>query len=149
MSRAVLQGVAHSVRALLKRVLDVEPSAVRPSELVVCGGVTKSEVWMQILADVMGLPLAVAPDAENAGARGAALLAGQRSGLGWFDSLNGPPGFAPRGRVFMPRADGPTRELIERQHALHLKLHAALRETFKGLAEASAEYARAQAAAAR
>jgi len=96
-------------------------------------------VCNKVLADVLGIPLTVAPDAENAGARGAALLAGQRSGLGWFDSLN-PPGFAPRGRSFLPTADGPTRRLLERQHALHLKLHATLRETFRGLAEAEAEY---------
>jgi len=44
LSRAVMEGVAHSVRALLERVL----TEAHPTELLVCGGVTKSAVWMQV-----------------------------------------------------------------------------------------------------
>jgi erythritol kinase (D-erythritol 1-phosphate-forming) len=49
--------------------------------LAVCGGGAASRPWLQIFADVMGRPLRIARGPE-VGARGAALCAAQRLGLG-------------------------------------------------------------------
>lgn len=157
-SRALLEGVAFSVRALLDLVLaDEVPPAHGPAVgsggqpqavggrwrgLLVCGGVAKSAVWAQVLADILDLPVTLAADAEHAGARGAAILAGQPGGLGWFSRLD-PPGFCPTGATFEPTADRAVRRLLDAQYALHGRLHAALRSTFAGLAAAQTEFAEA------
>lgn len=144
-SRAVLEGVAFCVRALLHAVLpahsaaEAEAGAGSEARLLVCGGLSRSGLWMQTLADVLGLAVVVAADAEHAGARGAAILAGQPGGLGWFSRLD-PPGFCPTGDTYRPTADRAVRRLLDAQYALHAKLHAALRETFAGLAAASAAF---------
>ncbi|WP_433476403.1 FGGY-family carbohydrate kinase [Spirillospora sp. CA-142024] len=75
--RAVIQGVAFNHRfhvdALRER-FDI----LRPARL--CGGGARSEVWSQLLADTLGLAVEVT-DTEEAGARGAAMLAGVGCGL--------------------------------------------------------------------
>ncbi|MEM8994733.1 MAG: FGGY-family carbohydrate kinase, partial [Acidobacteriota bacterium] len=77
--RAVLEGVAYGLAdnlAALRRVglRDID-------EVRVSGGGSRSDLWMQILADVLGVRL-VRTDAAEASAVGAALLAGVGVG-GW------------------------------------------------------------------
>jgi xylulokinase len=52
----------------------------RPARLVATGGGTRSDGWMQALADATGAPVHVAAEAEGA-ARGAAFLARLAAGL--------------------------------------------------------------------
>lgn len=151
MSRAVLEGVAFSTRALLDALLDAgtdegAAARARARALVLCGGAAKSAIWAQILADVLDLPVTVAAAAESAGARGAAILAAQPDGLGWFSRLD-PPGFCPLGETFRPTGDPAVRALLDAHYALHARLHGALRETFAGLAAAGAAHAAARAGA--
>ncbi len=75
--RAVLEGVAYSLRETLDAVLSV---GVQPRRIVVAGGGMRLPLWRRILVDVLGrdaLPLAV-PDQS---ALGAALVAGASGGL--------------------------------------------------------------------
>ena len=79
---AVLEGVAFNHRthlSALREALDVVPP-VR-----VCGGGSRSPAWTALLADVLDLPVEVT-DAAEAGARGAAVLAG--IGVGVFADLD-------------------------------------------------------------
>jgi xylulokinase len=79
--KAVLEGIACDL-ALTMRSLDhagVEVRTCRTS-----GGGTRSRWWMQLKADLCGVPMEVVADAE-AGALGAALLAGL--GAGAFSSM--------------------------------------------------------------
>jgi glycerol kinase len=78
--RAVLEGIAFSVRAIVEAM--ERDSGVRISVLRVDGGPTANEFLMQFQADILGVPLEVARETE-ATARGAALLAGL--GLGLWD----------------------------------------------------------------
>jgi xylulokinase len=55
-------------------------AGVRPERLVATGGGTRSDGWMQALADVSGVPVHVAAEPEGA-ARGAAFLARLAAGL--------------------------------------------------------------------
>ena len=80
MTRAVLEGVAYGLRDSLQ--LMMETGLARPHEIRASGGGTRSQLWCQILADVLGTQIATIPDAEGA-AYGAALLAAV--GAGWFD----------------------------------------------------------------
>lgn len=78
--RAVLEGIAFSVRAIVEAM--ERDSGVRISVLRVDGGPTANEFLMQFQADILGVPVEVAQETE-ATARGAALLAGL--GLGLWD----------------------------------------------------------------
>ena len=81
LTRAVLEGVAFGLRdnfGLLEAVGLPAPRQVRLS-----GGGTRSPLWRQMLADVLGVPLVTVQTTEGA-AFGAALLAGVGAGL-WPD----------------------------------------------------------------
>ncbi|MBV8080895.1 MAG: xylulokinase [Actinobacteria bacterium] len=77
LARAVLEGVAFGLRESLDllRELGVEPTVGRVS-----GGGAASELWVRIVASVLGLPLERVAVEEGA-AYGAALLAGVRAGV--------------------------------------------------------------------
>src|SRR6266516_5992829 len=75
--RAVLEGVAYGLRDSLEllRELGVDPRAGHVS-----GGGARSELWLRILASVLGVPLERMEN-EDGSAFGAALLGGVRSGV--------------------------------------------------------------------
>ena len=77
LARAVLEGVAFGLRDSLEllRELGVEPVAGRVS-----GGGARSELWLRIVATVLGIPLERTA-AEEGSAFGAALLGGVAAGI--------------------------------------------------------------------
>ncbi|MFP4029118.1 MAG: xylulokinase [Candidatus Brocadiia bacterium] len=77
LARSVLEGAALCARRHLER---MELAGAAPSLLKAVGGATRSDLWMQILADVTGLPLEVA-GYQEAASYGAALIAGQNTEL--------------------------------------------------------------------
>ena len=76
--RAVLEGIAFRVRDIVEA--GARLSGERPASLRVDGGLTASRVLVQSQADLLGIPLLRAPDAELT-ALGAAALAGIGAGL--------------------------------------------------------------------
>lgn len=76
-ARAVLEGVAHNLRWLLEVMGD---HGMAPTRLRVIGGGVRSDLWMQIIADVTGLIVDTVDHPQYAGARGAALLAAVGTG---------------------------------------------------------------------
>ena len=77
LARATLEGVAYGLRDSLEllRSLGVRAEAGRVS-----GGGARSELWIKIVASVLGIPLE-RTESEEGSAFGAALLAGVRSGV--------------------------------------------------------------------
>ncbi len=71
MMRAILEGVSYEIRTNLEVMKELGLSA---SELRVTGGAARSETWMQIQADVLGVPV-ILTEIEEATALGAAILA--------------------------------------------------------------------------
>lgn len=80
LARAVLEGVAFSLRDSLELIQD--HLRVQLNSLVLTGGVIKSSIWPQILCDVLGIPLS-ADENYQGGAYGVAMLVGQA--LGYWD----------------------------------------------------------------
>ncbi|MEU5362919.1 FGGY-family carbohydrate kinase [Streptomyces sp. NPDC005925] len=70
--RATCEGIGYAARHCLR-------AAGLTGTLAVCGGGTRSPAWMQLLADVLGRPLAVVEG--EVGARGAVLAAAERYGV--------------------------------------------------------------------
>jgi gluconokinase len=93
--RAALEAVAYRFAAVYDLLHEEMPSATR---LVASGrGILNSPVWMQIMADVIGVPV-VASAVPEASSRGAALLALQA--LGYLTDFGAVP--APLGAVAEP-----------------------------------------------
>ena len=69
--RAVYEGVALGHRRQWEALTD---SGVTPDRIVFIGGATNSDVWCQIFADVLGVPLCV-PSVGNAGMLGNVMAA--------------------------------------------------------------------------
>ena len=95
--RAIYEGVAfchmHHINRLLK--FREKPDAVR-----IAGGGARSEVWMQIFADVLGVEVHVS-EAQELGALGAAMAAGV--GVGIFrDFYEAAEGFAKIKKRYFP-----------------------------------------------
>jgi xylulokinase len=80
-AKAILEGLTYELRLnleLLKR------GGVQINVLRAIGGGAKSQLWLQLKADITGIPVAV-PEITEAASLGAALLAGK--GVGIFPSL--------------------------------------------------------------
>ena len=75
--RAMLEGVAYGLRDSLELLREL---GARPEIGRVSGGGARSELWLRILASVLGLPLE-RTESEEGSAFGAALLAGVRAGV--------------------------------------------------------------------
>jgi xylulokinase len=75
--RAMLEGVAYGLRDSLQLLREL---GARPESGRVSGGGARSELWLRILASVLGLPLETT-ESEEGSAFGAALLAGIRAGV--------------------------------------------------------------------
>ena len=82
MARAVLEGVAFGLRDSFELIIRAAPGV---DEVRISGGGAVSPLWRQIIADVLGAPLAIAHTSEGA-AYGAAILAAV--GIGWADSVD-------------------------------------------------------------
>jgi xylulokinase len=85
LARAVAEGVAHNLRALLGPVEAFTGSPVE--EIALVGGAARSSAWCRILADILDRPV-VAPAAPDVAiARATALLALERAGERSFAEL--------------------------------------------------------------
>lgn len=78
LARALLEGLSFEARRLLERLR--RGAGVAPQVIRAVGGSTTNQCWMQLKADILGLPVEVAAHQEGAG-YGAALLAGLGSGV--------------------------------------------------------------------
>lgn len=74
--RAVMESVAFGTELIFET---MRANGYRPEELVICGGATRSELWMQIHADVCGQPLTVT-EVADAPTLGSAILAATAAG---------------------------------------------------------------------
>lgn len=103
---AILEGIAHSVASCIEA--DVAASGVPVHELVVGGGLSRSDPLLQIQADLIGIPIRRMQEADRASLRGIAFLAGS-SGLLW-PSLQAARKTIAADAVFQPQADAAERE---------------------------------------
>jgi xylulokinase len=83
LTRAELEGVAFGLRDALDLVADMSDPPRRPRAGRVSGGGARSELWLQIVASVLEMPLEATVVDEGA-AYGAALLGGVAAGV-WSD----------------------------------------------------------------
>jgi xylulokinase len=127
LARAVLEGVAFNLRAILD-LLRMQEIRVEGMRLI--GGGGKSALWRQILADVYGLLIELLDLPANATALGAAIAGGV--GVGLYPDYSVAQTLAPVARVDLP--DPATRERYEALYVLFKESYAALEPIFERLA---------------
>jgi xylulokinase len=99
LARAIYEGVALNARWALERVERL--TRLRSPGLRFAGGCARSDLWCQLLADVLDRPILQAADPELAAARGAALLAAHALGL--LPDLESISGRVPVRATYEPR----------------------------------------------
>jgi len=120
LTRAVVEGVAHNLRALIPPVETFTGHGIL--EIALVGGAARSHAWCQVLADVLDRPV-IAPAAPDVAiARATALLALQRSGARSRADLDHEPG----GRVHRFEPDPAHRSLFSDRHEQFEAAYAAL-----------------------
>jgi sugar (pentulose or hexulose) kinase len=89
---AAYEGVARTLAGLLRH---VNPNGTPSSNLAVCGGGARSDVWCQTIADVTGHRVRRVAD-EHASLRGAASSARRAMGVSPLPAAGTMAGFDPR-----------------------------------------------------
>ncbi len=126
MVRAILEGVAFSLRWLLPA---VERFAEQEfDELHFAGGAALSDEWSQILADVMNRPVLQLEDARHVINRAVAFLTFERLGLVGLDDF---PKLCRVRRSYEPRPD--TREIYDRLYEQFVASFERTRPIFEAL----------------
>ncbi len=85
LARAVMEGVAYGLKQIVNLILETNPD-LKFTEVILSGGAAKSELWKQIVADIMDLPVKILAGAAEGGAYGGAIVAGVGEGI--WKSLN-------------------------------------------------------------
>lgn len=100
-ARALIEGVAYSVRANLEQLLEITES--QPTGITVAGGMSRNALWTQIVSDVTGKPVKV-PSTPEVSALGAAICAGVGAGV-FPDTVEGAGHLGSIAREHQPGAD--------------------------------------------
>jgi len=122
-ARAIMESIAY----LLKKILaDFVRAGVEMNEVRSMGGGARSDLWLQIKADVIGLPL-VRMEEEETSTLGAAILASVRCG-DYPDIASAADAMVRLGRRFEP--DPKSAPVYEQAFALYNELYRALAPVF-------------------
>ena len=124
LTRAVLEGVAFGLRDGLDLMLAA--GMARPAQIRASGGGLASDLWCQILADVLDAELVTTSTTEGA-AFGASVLAAV--GAGWFPDV--PAAAASLVRTRPAAAPGEARAAYSEAHAAYRDLYPALAPGFR------------------
>ncbi len=128
MIRSVMEGVSFGMRDQLELLRSL---GAAPSEAVIAGGLVNSPIWLQLTADIMGIPLYTVNTGESS-AFGAAILAA----VGWGAYADVPTACANmirRETTIQPDAQGTAD--YERLYPSFRGLYPALKDTYAALAQ--------------
>lgn len=125
--RAILEGLSFEQALGLRKLNEI---GVEINELTAVGGGARSQRWMQMKADICGIPVSVLHTSEAA-SLGVAMLAGWATGV--YASLQEAADQLIRVRkTFIPRPD--REEHYQRQLTRYVQLYEALRPIYRAMA---------------
>jgi xylulokinase len=125
-TRAVMEGVAMNLKICLDAFEEQDHDI---GEVDAIGGGARSDVWLQIFADVWGKPVNRRSLVDEANALGAAVVAGV--GVGLFDDFGVASGLSHVERTFEP--DPGRNERYRARHEQFLEAYERLEPVFDGL----------------
>ena len=126
-AKALLEGVAFYLRECVET---LPGAGIQVDSFAAVGGGSKSDAWVQLCADVYGVPC-VRPEQTEAGALGAALLAGTAAGI-YRNQVDAAKSVVRHARVFEP--DGPRNERYNERFALYRALWPSMKAYLQSLA---------------
>lgn len=112
MLRAVYEGIVFSHLTHVKKLLQ---NRKKPASIHLSGGVSNSDIWVQIFADVMQIPINTVGDKEL-GAQGAAMAAGIAAGI-YMDYQDAIRRTVKITKTVMPRPE--YKEIYEKKYATY------------------------------
>lgn len=119
--RAILEATSYEMRVNLEA---MEAFGMKLDELIVTGGCAKSDAWLQIKANILGIPVRRVSNVE-AGCCGTAMLGAVAAGA--FPDLDAAAKvFVKPGKVFCPCPDAS----FEAQYAKYKKLYLTVKELY-------------------
>lgn len=119
--RAILEGTSYEMRLNLEVMGNY---GMKLSRLIATGGCARSDAWLQIKANILGLPVTRVSNVE-AGCCGAAMLGAVAAGA--FPSLDEAAAvFVKEGKTFLPHPD----PSFDRQYAKYKRLYEAVKELY-------------------
>ena len=124
LTRAVLEGVAFGLKDSFTLIQNAGLGVIK--QVRASGGGTKSALWRQIMADVLGIELVTVNTTEGA-AYGAALLAGVGAGM-WPNALTACEETI---RITNSTSPSPDSEVYEKVYPHYQALYPALKDEFK------------------
>jgi ribulokinase len=96
--RAIMEGVVYGTQVILKKMEE----NFKIDEIITCGGAAKSELWMQIHADVTGKPIFI-PEDQDAVSLGSGILGAVGAGF-YPDLISAAKAMVRTGKTVQPRA---------------------------------------------
>jgi xylulokinase len=118
-AKALLEGLTYELRVNLDLLKD---GGVQIDSLRAIGGGAKSDMWLQMKADITGIPV-IAPQITEASGLGAAILAGVGAGI-FQDAAQAIEGMLRFRREFQP--DPLRQQAYERQFSLYKQVYPAI-----------------------
>ena len=125
--RATLEGICYRMKSVLESLEEITGTA---EEIRVSGSFTRSEVWLQILADVLGREINV-PNVEEGAAYGAAIL-GFYS-LGMLSSIDAAADLIGIKKTYFPNKDH--QETYEKLYKIYYEIYWNLQDQFQQIAD--------------
>jgi gluconokinase len=123
LTRVVIEGISFSLLQILKA---IEKSNIGIDKIFVSGIVTKSEWWMQLLANVFGKTIVLSDDSD-ASAMGAAFMGMYATGI--IKDLSEVKSFIKTTKTF--EADELVHQLYQQQYKVYASLYPTLPKTWK------------------
>ena len=123
--RAIMEGLA----VALKRMLECEMElGATMSEIRSLGGGSKSKIWCQIKADILGMPVKVIENSESTPCMGAAILAGVANGM-WPSIEEAAERFIKIKETYEPNPENA--EVYQKLYEKYVEISEALNPTFR------------------
>lgn len=120
-AKAILDGLTMELRLNLEI---LKAGGIKISELRAIGGGAKSELWLQLKADITGIPVAV-PEVTEAAGLGAAILAGVAAEV-FIDPASAIDSHLKIRKAYHPNPD--IKSLYNERYEIYEKLYPALKE---------------------
>jgi len=118
-AKAILEGLTFELRVNLDL---LRQGGVVINELRAIGGGARSELWLQLKADILGVPV-VAPEVTEAACLGAALLAGVGAGV-YPDAVQAAASVFKPARTYRPNPE--RQELYNRRYEVYRSVYPAV-----------------------
>jgi xylulokinase len=125
-SRAVMEGVAYSLRQVYELIIGHNREWIDSGEVVLAGGGAASPLWRQIFADIFNLPVRTVFGSAEGGSFGAALVAGVTAGI-WTDLHEAVKLVRPESETLPIAANQP---VYARMYQKYIKMYPALQWSF-------------------